>query len=80
MQISKRIVRIIAGWIFIALGIAGLVLPILQGILFLAIGVILLAPDVPFFGRIQEKFKERYPKAYEKAMKLQDKISRKISF
>ncbi len=31
------------GWMFILLGIAGLVLPVLQGILFLAIGVLLLA-------------------------------------
>ena len=31
------------GWIFMVLGVLGLVLPILQGILFLAIGMVLLS-------------------------------------
>jgi uncharacterized membrane protein YbaN (DUF454 family) len=39
----KRWLLIGLGWAFILLGLAGLVLPVLQGVLFLAIGVLLLA-------------------------------------
>ncbi len=37
--------RMVVGLVFVALGLLGLVLPVLQGILFLAIGVSLLAGD-----------------------------------
>ena len=47
----RRIVRIILGIVFIVLGILGLFLPFLQGILFLTIGVFLLASHLPFVGR-----------------------------
>ena len=37
---AKRILLLMVGWSFILLGIAGLFLPILQGVLFLLIGLI----------------------------------------
>ena len=39
------------GWIFMVLGVFGLFLPILQGILFLAIGMVLLSYDRLGFAR-----------------------------
>jgi uncharacterized membrane protein YbaN (DUF454 family) len=51
-----------AGWFFIVLGILGLFLPILQGILFLAIGAYLLSLESPRARRIIEKTRHRYPK------------------
>jgi hypothetical protein len=36
------IIRQVLGWIFILLGLLGLVLPVLQGVLFLAIGIALV--------------------------------------
>ena len=44
----RRIVRISLGSIAIVLGLVGLVVPILQGWLFLALGAMLLSVDVPF--------------------------------
>lgn len=44
------------------LGIAGLFLPILQGILFLAIGVSLLASEIPWVERHVHRAKARHPK------------------
>jgi uncharacterized protein len=38
----KRIARITIGWNFIVAGIAGLFLPLLQGVLFLMIGLVIL--------------------------------------
>ena len=39
----RRMLILSAGWFFVVLGILGIFLPILQGILFLAIGLILLS-------------------------------------
>lgn len=61
MKNAKKIIRIAAGWTFIVLGLLGLVLPFLQGILFLCIGAFLLAPDVPFFRWAVGKLRKRYP-------------------
>ena len=55
-------VRVFAGWAFIVLGLLGLVLPILQGILFLAIGALLLAPYVPFFRRMKLLLYRKFPR------------------
>lgn len=60
-HIAKRIARQIAGWSLLVLGIAGLVLPILQGWLFIAIAAFLLAPDVPFFGRVLDRIELKIP-------------------
>jgi len=45
------VIRHLFGWSFLAVGLAGLVLPVLQGWLFIALGSLLLARDVPVFAR-----------------------------
>ena len=50
------------GWGFIALGILGLFLPILQGILFLLVGLIFLAKVSPWARLGRQKLRKRYPK------------------
>lgn len=67
----KRIAIYWAGWGFIVLGILGLFLPILQGILFLLIGLSLLSNSSPWAAKILQKVKERFPKiskTYDEAM------------
>jgi uncharacterized membrane protein YbaN (DUF454 family) len=66
----KKVYRHVFGWFFILLGIVGLFLPVLQGILFLFIGAIILAPDVPFFHRVIEKLEKRYPDTFDQAKRL----------
>jgi uncharacterized membrane protein YbaN (DUF454 family) len=58
---GRRWLRLTLGCIFIVLGVAGLVLPILQGVLFLAIGLGLLSRDVPWARRILERLRARHP-------------------
>lgn len=53
---------LVLGWTFIVLGILGLFLPILQGILFLCIGVLLLASESPRMRLLIMKLGRRYPK------------------
>jgi len=58
----KRLLILISGWFFIFLGILGLFLPILQGILFLAIGSYLLSLESPWVRKKLLQFRRRYPK------------------
>ena len=67
----KRIAIYWAGWGFIVLGILGLFLPILQGILFLLIGLSLLSNSSPWAARLLAKVRGRFPKiskTYDEAM------------
>jgi uncharacterized membrane protein YbaN (DUF454 family) len=52
---------LVFGWAFIVLGILGLFLPILQGILFLAIGGMLLSMESPWAQRVMERLRTRFP-------------------
>ena len=58
----KRKLLVMGGWVFLVLGILGLFLPILQGILFLLVGLILLAKAQPRFRLLKMRLKKRYPK------------------
>jgi len=55
------VVRHVLGWLFLLTGIAGLVLPVLQGWLFIAVAALLLAPDVPLFARLLSWIERRLP-------------------
>ena len=57
----KRLVRIFAGLVLIILGLVGLVVPILQGWLFLALGALVLSPDIPLFARMVDWIEKRFP-------------------
>ncbi|MFT5485730.1 MAG: uncharacterized membrane protein YbaN (DUF454 family) [Paracoccaceae bacterium] len=66
----KRYAVLALGWIFIILGILGLFLPILQGILFLTIGLILLSRESEWAAARLDWLKARYPrfgKTYDEA-------------
>lgn len=58
----KRIGILALGWAFILLGLAGLFLPVLQGILFLLIGLIILSSEYVWAHRLLTKLKTRFPR------------------
>ena len=58
----RRFLKLSAGWGFIVLGVAGLILPFLQGILFLLIGLFLLSHELPWADRLLTRVKLRFPK------------------
>ncbi|MCI0488464.1 MAG: hypothetical protein L0229_17895 [Blastocatellia bacterium] len=62
----KRMAFWSLGWSFILLGIAGLFLPVLQGILFLLIGLSLLSTVSPWAGRLLARVKGRFPRLHGK--------------
>lgn len=57
----KRWLVLISGWSFVALGVAGLFLPILQGVLFLLIGVTILSTEYLWARKLLRKLRERFP-------------------
>ncbi len=58
----KRICVLIAGWSFILLGLVGLVLPFLQGILFILVGLIILSSQYAWARLLLAKLRKRFPK------------------
>lgn len=71
----KEMAVIILGWFFIVLGIAGLFLPILQGVLFLLIGLFLLSKRSLWARAILNKLRDRYPSLYAKAKAGRQKLN-----
>lgn len=75
----KRIAVEIVGWAFIVLGIAGLFLPVLQGILFLLIGLFILATQYAWAARLLNRLRERFPRIAEQFDKARVKAERWVS-
>lgn len=57
----KRWLLLIAGWGFIALGVAGLFLPFLQGFLFLLVGLTILSTEYVWAHKLLQKLRKRFP-------------------
>ena len=53
---------LLTGWGFVLLGMAGLFLPILQGILFLLIGLVILSSEYVWAHSLLAELRRRFPK------------------
>ena len=58
----KRIVALVIGWLLIAFGVVGLFLPILQGVLFIMLGLLVLSRESEIAHRWLQRGRQRYPK------------------
>jgi uncharacterized membrane protein YbaN (DUF454 family) len=74
MNRFKTIGLLIIGWIFIGLGILGLFLPILQGILFIMIGLAILSSRSKTIRRLLKYLEKRYPYHYHRIVALRLKM------
>jgi len=72
----KRIGLLIIGWFFIVLGVLGLFLPVLQGILFILIGLAILSSRSEIIKRFLKHLEERYPHHHERVEIWREKIRR----
>jgi hypothetical protein len=61
-KVYKKWGLLITGWGFLLLGIAGLFLPILQGVLFIAIGLAILSTEYVWAHHLLLKLKTKFPK------------------
>ena len=64
MRVLRKYYRVALGYVFIVLGFIGLFVPVLQGILFLAMGSLLLSTHSKTFAKLKERMKAKYPGAY----------------
>jgi uncharacterized membrane protein YbaN (DUF454 family) len=76
MNKFKRIGILIIGWFFVGLGILGLFLPILQGILFIMIGLVILSSRSELIKRFLKHLEERYPQLHQEVESWKKKIMR----
>jgi len=59
---AKRVLVLLVGWAFVLLGIAGLFLPILQGVMFILIGLAILSSEYVWAHHLLSKLRSRFPK------------------
>ncbi len=74
---TKRVLKHLAGWFCIIVGIIMLITPG-QGILSLLIGIYLLADEIPLFGRIKAWTQHRFPKMTDYVHRKGEEIRRKF--
>lgn len=58
---AKKVVRLLLGWGFIVGGIVGLFLPLLQGVLFLFVGLLILSSEYVWADNLLRKIRTRFP-------------------
>lgn len=61
-QHTKKILWLVVGYTCLVLGVLGLFLPILQGFLFLAIGLVILSKHSVWAHRLKQRLERRFPK------------------
>jgi uncharacterized membrane protein YbaN (DUF454 family) len=57
----KRIVVLVIGWALVAVGVVGLFLPVLQGVLFIMLGLLVLSRESQTARRWLRHGRQRYP-------------------
>jgi uncharacterized membrane protein YbaN (DUF454 family) len=74
MDSIKKIGLLIIGWLFVGLGILGLFLPILQGILFILIGLAILSSRSKLIKSFLKHLEERHPRYHERVEIWREKM------
>ena len=77
-QRLKKLVQLIAGWALLFLGVIGLFLPVLQGVLFIMLGLILLSWHMPWAERLLSRLRERFPKQHAAMHEWTEKTRRRL--
>ena len=74
-QTVKKAVAIVVGWAFVVLGIIGLFLPVMQGILFIIIGLTILSSEYVWAHHLLAKLRARFPKIASYSDQAREKAS-----
>jgi len=74
MNEFKKIGILIIGWFLIGLGIIGLFVPLLQGILFILIGLSILSSRSTLVRRFLKRIEERFPHHFERIEIWKEKV------
>lgn len=72
----RRILLLGLGWALILFGVIGLFLPVLQGILFILLGLYVLSRESVAARRVFERVRARYPRIEARMHRLKDSLRR----
>jgi uncharacterized membrane protein YbaN (DUF454 family) len=75
----RRVVVLLLGWALVALGIVGLFLPVLQGVLFLLLGLYVLSRESKTAHHWVEKLRESHPHLDEKLHRWKERFKKRKS-
>ncbi len=67
---GNRTLNLSVGWTFIILGVAGFILPVLQGFLFLVVGLLFLSKEYRWAGRMLDRLKQFMGKHFPKTERI----------
>jgi len=68
---------LLLGWTLIVLGVLGLFLPVLQGVLFLALGLYVLSRESKWARHLFERLRARYPELDRRVRSIRRRWGRK---
>ena len=70
----KRVALLVAGWMFLVLGAAGLVVPVLPGVVFLLLGLSFLSLEYAWARRWSSHLLRRFPATDRKLQDMLGKV------
>jgi len=70
----KRVALLVAGWMFLVLGAAGLVVPVLPGVVFVLLGLSFLSLEYAWARRWSSHLLRRFPTADRKLQCMLGKV------
>jgi len=78
VALARKTLIHMVGWTFILLGIVGLFLPVLQGVLFLLIGLLILSKESQRAKDLLHRIEKRYPVQYRKMHEFNERLKKRI--
>jgi len=69
----KRIIRYVSGFSFLVFGVIGLFLPVLQGVLFIIVGLLILAPESRMIRQMIARIRLKYPELFARVRSFRKK-------
>jgi len=59
---TKKILKLFAGWFCILFGLVGLFVPMMKGIVFLFVGLLILSSEYVWAERLLSRIRSRFPR------------------
>jgi hypothetical protein len=73
-MLQRKIKRHVIGIFLLFLGVLGGILPIIQGWIFISLGLLVLKDDIAFIPKLIMKLKAKFPRAAPVFSRAEDKV------
>jgi uncharacterized membrane protein YbaN (DUF454 family) len=73
---TKRAVIVLVAFLFLVVGIAGIVLPVIPGLVFIAVSIILFSLFFPAIGEKTRRHTRKYPKLHQAIIDIEERVRR----